>query len=130
MKPTSKHLEAAVAELGAIPFFPSDAASQLVIARHLAKFVGGVAELRWLVDSAVTAMQRWGGIPELRGLYCTRYKPEDGIEANCSLAGYSPEDGEMAEALKIQHAVDLEMLGPGHPIAADLKQLVEAKRLK
>lgn len=101
MKPTSKQIEGAVAELGAIPFFPSDAVAQLVVARHMAKFVGGVAELRWLVDAAVNAMPEWKGIPELRGLYCTRHKPADGIEANCSLAGYTADDCEMADAYAI-----------------------------
>jgi hypothetical protein len=98
VKPTTAQIAAAMAELGAIPFFPSDPAAQLVIARHVAKFVGGVKELRWLVDASVTVMQRWAGIPELRGLYCTRYKPADGIEATCMLPGYTPEELEMAAA--------------------------------
>ena len=94
MKLTAKQISGAIEEMAAIPYFPTAEGAKLAIGSQLAKFVTGPQELRWLVDNAISAMRRWQGVPELRGLYCTRYKPKDGIEAWCSLAGYTPEDSE------------------------------------
>lgn len=110
---TTEVLTKALEELSSIPFFPTAEAAQLVIGKHMLKFVSGPTELRWLVDSAVNAMRKWEGIPELRGLYCTRYKPVDGVEGTCSLAGYSPADNEAAGAAEIAYAPAMALLGDG-----------------
>ena len=99
MRPTTDQLAGAVSEFGAIPYFPNDSGAQLAIMRQLEKFVSGAAELRWLVDTAISVMRDWKGVPELRGLYCTRFRPADGREANCSLPGYTPEESEARYAL-------------------------------
>ena len=39
---------------------------------------------------AVIAGEMHAGLAELRGLYCTKYRPADGIEAVCSIQGYTP----------------------------------------
>ena len=93
-------IAAAVEELAAIPYFPQSAGAKVAIGAHIGKFVSDSKKLRWLIDSAIVAMGEWRGIPELRGLYCTRYKPADGVEGICTLAGYSPEELEMAPAYR------------------------------
>lgn len=101
MKPTSEQIAGAVHEMAqVIPYFPSDEAGQLIIMRQMERFVSHAHELRWLVDTATGVMRKWESIPELRGLYCTRFKPADGIEANCSLPGFTPEESEMRYALE------------------------------
>lgn len=95
MKPTAEQLTAAVHEMASvIPYFPRDSAGQALVMRELAKFITHGYELRWLVDTAAAAMREWKGLPELRGLYCTRFKPADGREENCNLPGYTPEESE------------------------------------
>ena len=73
-----------------ITFFPADEASQKLIAASLAQFVAGPNELNWLVNLAVNVMHGWGGLSELRGLYCTKYRPLDEIEAVSNTPGYTP----------------------------------------
>lgn len=110
MKPTSGQLARAVSEMGAIPYFPTDSGAQLAVMKQLERFVSGEKELRWLVDTAAGVMREWKGVPELRGLYCTRFKPADGVEANCSLPGYTPEDSEARWALEAGKQVIVESL--------------------
>jgi hypothetical protein len=38
-------------------------------------------QLAWLTERALELYPRWPGIGELRALYCSRYRPKDGIEA-------------------------------------------------
>jgi hypothetical protein len=78
----SDFLEATV-KLRAIPFFPDDRTIRLEIANQIAKFVGTKEQLDWLVSSAIESIDDWqrnGGIPELRGIFCTRFDPADGKE--------------------------------------------------
>ena len=124
---TKKDLNAAVEELAAIPYFPQGAGAKLAIAVQLGRFVDNNQKLRWLVDSAVNAMKEWKGVAELRGLYCTRYKPSDGIEADCSLAGHTPEEGEMQYAQQI-YSSPYKELATGAPFESEIKQLADRKK--
>ncbi len=103
MRPTAEQLARAVSELGAIPYFPTDSGAQLAVMNQLERFVSGGNELRWLVDAAIAVMREWKGMPELRGLYCTRLKPADGKEENCSLPGFTAEESEMRLELEATH---------------------------
>lgn len=95
MKPTPEQLNGATEELRAIPYFPTADAATIAIAIAIGKFVDDVYRLRWLIDTAVSSMREWKGVAEMRGLYCTRFKPADGVEANCTVAGFTPADSEM-----------------------------------
>lgn len=85
-----------VRAMAAIPFFPTDEYAQQAIMTEIGKFVDREDGLKWLFDAAMNTMRKWEGIPELRGLYCTRFKPADGVEAISTLPGYSPVDCENA----------------------------------
>ncbi len=95
----TKILAGALEEMAAIPYFPESISARSAIGRQLEKFVSDEAKLRWLVTKAIEVMPKWTGIPEMRGLYCTRFKPADGVEAYCSLPGYRAENCEAAHAL-------------------------------
>jgi hypothetical protein len=95
-----EQIESAVSELAAIPFFPAESGARFAIMRSVEQFVSGSRELRWLIDAAVNHMREWKGAAELRGLYCTRFKPLDGIEESCSLRGFTAADSEAAYLLE------------------------------
>lgn len=95
MKPTPEQLNGATEELRAIPYFPTADAATIAIAIAIGKFVDDVSRLRWLIDTAVSSMREWKGVAEMRGLYCTHFRPADGIEANCAVPGFTPADSEM-----------------------------------
>ena len=95
-------IQEAMGRLSAIPFFPSNDGAVLEIMRQLENMIGAEIvygstpqqRLDWLVSAAINGMRTWGGIPELRGLLCWRWKPADGIESYSSLPGYSAGDSE------------------------------------
>lgn len=95
-KPTEEDFLAACGELSAIPFFPSDSGARTAVARALRSFVSQTHHLRWLVDTSIDHMRQWGGVAELRGIYCTRFKPADGVEGYSSISGFTPADSENA----------------------------------
>lgn len=73
-----------------VKFFPADEMTRELIASALTDFVGRQDELEWLVRLAANVLPEWGGLSELRGLYCTRYRPIDDIEAVSGTPGYRP----------------------------------------
>ena len=93
MKITNQHLQVALVQLAMLKFFPQGQA-QKAIAIFLEQICGDADRLQWLVAQLVNHVGEWPGPAEVRGLLCTRYRPADGQEANCTLPGYSPADGE------------------------------------
>lgn len=96
---TTQEAGAAVLIMGRmIPFFPRDELTREFIARSVQTFVAGPDELNWLVNIAVNVLHDWKGLAELRGLYCSRYRPLDKIEAVSGTIGFRCQDvAEQAE---------------------------------
>lgn len=103
-------IDKALVELSMLEFFPADPGTRGAIGLLLAKMCPSKEALRWLVSQMVNHVGKWHGPMELRGVLCTRFRPVDGVEADSSLSGYSPADGEMRaleahEQLKISGTV-------------------------
>lgn len=93
MPPTEADCMGAVVIMGRlIRYFPADADTRELIALSLKSFVRSAGELKWLAHLASNVMAEWNGLAELRGLYCTRFRPVDGIEAMTSIRGYTPRE--------------------------------------
>lgn len=90
-------LEAAVARLHDCQFYPGESATlDADLLQTLSSMVGTSAQLKWLIDTYVRQVGRWTNLHELRGIYCNRYRPADGIEAECSeTPGFTPDEQEM-----------------------------------
>ena len=109
-------IAAAVGRLSVIPFFPADEHARLEIMRLVEDMIGGEVlygstpqqRLDWLVKAAVNAMRTWGGIPELRGLLCTRWKPADRIEGYSSLPGYTAQNSRSLTLAEHRHLKSIE----------------------
>ena len=93
MKITNENLAAALVQLSMLRFFPQGQA-QKAIALYLEQLCGRADRLHWLVSELVNHVGEWPGPAQVRGLFCSRYRPADGIEADCSLPGYTAADGE------------------------------------
>lgn len=109
---TQRDLQLAIGRLGMCRFFPADAPSRAAIEALLARMCPHKEALEWLVDEFINRINDWQGPGELRGVLCTRYKPDDGIEANCSIPGYRPQDGEAIcfdrhQQLKVEGLADV-----------------------
>jgi len=85
-----------VRAMSCIPYFPRDEHAQRSIMEQVARFVDRPERMEWLTAAAISAMREWSGVADLRGLYCTRFKPADGHEADCRLPGFTADDNEAA----------------------------------
>lgn len=74
-----------------VPFFPQTEGAQAVIATLMREFVGTTEELDWLTKTACK-QSRWRGVAELRGIFCTRFAPFDGVEQDATTPGFRPSD--------------------------------------
>ncbi len=71
-------------------FFPQDEISKEVIMEYVAKLVNDGEQLAWLDNAMVEKVGEWRGAKELRGVFCTRFAPRDGIEGDCDSGVFSP----------------------------------------
>ena len=93
MKQTARQIAEAVEQMAMLQYFPSDASARKGIMHLLAAIVDRAERLQWLVDAMVNHIGTWYGPVELRGVYCTRFRPADGIEAYCiQSAGFTAMD--------------------------------------
>jgi hypothetical protein len=84
VRPTKDQITSAVAALGAMSFFPSDAPARKAIMQLIARMVGTKEQLDWLVLTMIDKVGEWKNPKELRGVYCSRFRPADGVEADCA----------------------------------------------
>lgn len=93
---TQRDLEIAVDNLALCKesFWAAEAGGRASVMLLLTKLCNTKRELEWLVDEVVNKIEVWPGPKELRGIFCTRFDPADGVDVWCSLPGYRPSDGE------------------------------------
>jgi hypothetical protein len=120
---TKEQAAAAVSRMAILKYFPSETPPRAEIAKLLIRMVDNDKHLAWLIDTIVSRLNEWPGPNELRGVFCTRFKPADGIEANCSIAGFTAEDGEAAASYQqIEAPRAQKML-----VAGEVAELVDGK---
>lgn len=83
----------AVQRLGALKFFPSNVGARLAIVRVIRDMATTGDQVQWLIRRALQLFDSWEGPRELRALFCSRWKPRDGIEAASAVYpdGFPPE---------------------------------------
>lgn len=80
-----------VAEWAALlRFFPQDEISKTVIMRLLDRMVSTTEQVDWLRVAMVDKVGEWRGAKELRGVFCSRFPPKDGIETDCEAGPFTP----------------------------------------
>ena len=95
VRPTHEQFTAAVLALAElIPFFPQTEVGQTMIISALESFVATDEQLAWLTMNAANHMRKWSGLADLRGMFCTRWKPLDGREEHCDVPGFTASDCE------------------------------------
>ncbi|TXH41277.1 MAG: hypothetical protein E6Q97_37910 [Desulfurellales bacterium] len=78
----------AVGEIvGLLKFPPGGQDGRLALMRLFDRIVSAnpqeaVKQLQWLVETVVDNYNEWPGPQEVRAVFCTRYKPADGVEAD------------------------------------------------
>lgn len=111
LKPTADQITAAVEELGICKYFPSGEGERKAIMRLIRAMVNTKQQLDWLVSVMVNKIGEWRGPVELRGVFCSRFRPADGAEADCAATpGFTPDE---LEARTIVSHQDLKALAGG-----------------
>lgn len=80
---TDKALLAAVGRMAILKFFPSDQQARIAIMELMRSMCGNDSQVRWLAErmSNGSVFNEWPGPHELRAVYCSKFRPSDGIEA-------------------------------------------------
>lgn len=83
----------AVASLKLMKFFPGDEDACLALVTDLGEMAQTEEQVEWLVRRVRNLYSEWPGIHELRAVFCSRFKPKDGINAYSTqfLDGVPPE---------------------------------------
>jgi len=97
---TKEQAGIAVSRMAVIKYFPSEDMARAELARMLIRMVDTGEQLEWLVRSVVENCEEYPGPKEIRGIFCTRYKPLDGVEVWSAIPGFTAADSEQAHAIK------------------------------
>ncbi len=105
---TKNQAATAVARLAALRYFPGGAPAQAEIAAMLFRMVDRTDQLEWLVITAIDHLPEWKGPKELRGIYCSRFPPLDGVDAWSETPGFTPQDSESLYLIEHSRYKELE----------------------
>lgn len=99
---TFEEIAPIVNELAIMKYFPGDVDARIGVAKQLACICATADQASWLVTRALALYAEWPGIHELRALYCSRFRPLDGIECVSTVYGDGiPADPALANPLAI-----------------------------
>jgi hypothetical protein len=123
MKPKPEEVSKAIDLMSQIiPNFPKDDLALEYLQRTLEAMVSTSEQLEWLTRHACNNM-KWFSLAELRGIFCSRFAPADGIYGTAETPGYTPDEAITAAEREYQEREALEY----ERKLAEWKQ--EAKRL-
>lgn len=72
-------IDAAIATLATMPYFPSEPSVRVAVAQLLARMCPSDEAVAWLAQTMVDHVGEWKGPQVLRAVLCQRYEPLDGI---------------------------------------------------
>ena len=85
-------IKKAVGEFGMLKYFPSDATSKAGVMELLERMATTPEQVAWLVRTMIDQVGEWKGPKELRGVFCTRFNPADGVDVDClETPGFTPD---------------------------------------
>jgi len=74
-----------VEAMAAIPYFPRDGAAKAMVAAELVDMVETIEQGMWLARRYARLYEEWKGLGEMRAVYCSKFQPQDGLEAVSAL---------------------------------------------
>lgn len=78
--------------IGSMRFVPEGAG--LAVLALLKRLATTKEQLDWLAQTVQDRVPDWPGTAGLRGLFCTRFKPADNVDVDCTVAGFTAIDNE------------------------------------
>lgn len=77
-----KELHSIIEAFGTLRFFPKEEGCHIEILKIIMAMCGTAEEVSWLRAAALLAWNDWPGPRDLRALFCTKFRPKDGIEVS------------------------------------------------
>lgn len=74
--------------LSVIPYFPQSTTARGIVAAELQAMCISLDSARWLVTRMAHLYTTWPGLPDLRSVYCSKFRPMDGVEGNTTPAAF------------------------------------------
>jgi hypothetical protein len=103
-----------LARLSVLKFFPADQTARTEIMLMACKMAQANADIAWLANRCLELWNEWEGPREMRAVFCSRFRPADGIEAYSQLPRFS--DGipseKAAEPCQLGGAAVRQIAGP------------------
>lgn len=126
---TKMDLDRATDQMQLLEFWRNDTGFVAAVQTYLALICPHTEALEWLTAALVNHIGKWPGPHEVRGLLCTKYDAADGVDAYCSLPGFSPIDFERKHLEKHESIMGRIPTNPLSTIGdiAKLKQLLPAE---
>lgn len=87
--------------LALLKFFPADDFARVELVSIVCEMASTNEQIEWLVKRARNAWNQWEGPRELRALFCSKFKPADGVECYSALPQFAdgiPSEDESAAA--------------------------------
>jgi hypothetical protein len=97
--------------LTVMQFFPSAAIARTMVANEIMALCAGPSQALWLVSRMLRLYEKWPGIPEMRRVFGSRFRPADGIEPIGISETYP--DGIPAERPMALPSPEMKRVGPG-----------------
>jgi hypothetical protein len=117
-----------MARLSVLKFFPSDQTARAEIVLMACKMANTNADIVWLVNRCLELWNEWEGPREMRAVFCSKFRPADGVEAYSQLPRFN--DGipseKSAEPLQLGGATVRQIAGP-RDTAEDLTAAVSIR---
>ena len=104
--------------LALLKFFPTDDFARAELVSMVCEMASTNEQIEWLVKRARNVWSQWEGPSELRALFCSKYKPADGVECFSALPQFAdgiPSERESAPQLPVSARREI---ASGEPVTA------------
>ena len=78
-----------MARLSVLKFFPTDQTARAEIVLMACKMARNNADIAWLANRCLELWNEWEGPREMRAVFCSKFRPADGIEAYSQLPRFN-----------------------------------------
>ncbi len=90
-----------IAELGMLSFFPTEPFARAAVVALVCGMAEDNSQVDWLVRRCNNIWSKWEGPSELRSVFCSKFRPRDGVEAYSLLPQFA--DGIPSEEESLSH---------------------------
>lgn len=107
----------ALGGLALLKYFPADKSARAELVAMVCEMAESNEQIEWLVKRARNLWREWEGPRELRAVFCSRFRPADGIECYSSLPQFA-EHGIPSESPELALITGAASEQRGQPVSA------------